>query len=258
MKSLPRLLDDPGSALDERIAAARELGAEDPRLGRFVGLAAGSFLRGSDPPEGEPPEHPQVRARTGAYEIGVVPVTVSEFARFVGPGYADRALWSAAGWEWRTRESVDRPRFWADEAWTACLGPSQPVVGVSWFEAEAYARFAGARLPGEDEWERAARGAEGRRYPWGDEWDPARAHHRGGARHTLPVGCFPAGRSPHGLWDAAGNVWEWTQDAFDSQAGMRAARGGAWNAHPPQLRCANRNAWPPEARFSNIGFRLAR
>jgi formylglycine-generating enzyme required for sulfatase activity len=132
------------------------------------------------------------------------------------------------------------------------------VVGVSWFEAEAYARLAGARLPTESEWERAARGEDGRRYPWGDAWDPARAHHRGGARHTLPVGCFPSGRSPHGLWDAAGNVWEWTADPFDSAGTLRSARGGAWNAHPPQLRCANRNAWPPSSRFSNISFRLAR
>jgi gamma-glutamyl hercynylcysteine S-oxide synthase len=258
MKTLPRVLEDPSAPFEARLAAVRDLGADDPRVGAFVRIAAGTFLRGTDPPDGEPQEHPLRSARTSAYEMAVVPVTVAEFARFVARGYADRALWSEAGWEWRSRNAVDRPRFWDDPGWNAYLGPNQPVVGVSWFEAEAYARFAEARLPDDDEWERAARGEDGRRYPWGDEWDPARAHHRGGARHTLPVGCFPSGRSPHALWDAAGNVWEWTRDSFDSAQTLRSARGGGWNAHPPQLRCANRNAWPPDARFSNIGFRLSR
>jgi len=271
---LPAVLEDAGAPLEERIAAAAALGERDPRPRTFLAVAAGEFWRGNDPPEGEPAEHPRLRARTAAFEIGLVPVTVAELAAFVRAGYLDRALWSEAGWEWRERNGIDRPRFWEDDAWRAYLGPNQPVVGVSWYEADAYARFAGARLPTEAEWERAARGEDGRRYPWGDEWDPNRAAARGGPRHTLPVGCFPSGRSPHGLLDAAGNVWEWVADPFDPELHrkllghapgqppaaneLRVARGGAWNAHPPQLRCANRNAWPPDARYSNIGFRLAR
>ena len=274
MKSVPAVLEDSDASLDARIAAARELGEDDPRPGTYLRVGEGEFWRGSDAPEGEPAEQPRIRARTAAFEIGLVPVTVHEFARFVARGYRDRSLWSEAGWDWRERDGVDAPRFWADESWRAYLGPNQPVVGVSWYEAEAYARFAAARLPTEAEWEHAARGEDGRRYPWGEEWDPARAAARGGARHTLPVGCFPSGRGPHGLLDAAGNVWEWVADVFDPDlhrkllgqtvspgalpAGLRPARGGAWNAHPPQLRCANRNAWPPEARYSNIGFCLAR
>jgi formylglycine-generating enzyme required for sulfatase activity len=268
------VLDDPAAPLEDRVAAARALGERDPRPGTFLAIPAGEFWRGSDPPEGEPPEQPRLRARTAAFEIGLVPVTVGEFARFVQRGYGERALWCDAGWEWRERNRVDRPRFWEDEAWRAYLAPNQPLVGASWYEAGAYARFAGARLPTEAEWERAARGEDGRRYPWGEEWDPARAAARGGPRHTLPVGCFPSGRSPHGLLDAAGNVWEWVADPFDPEIhrkllglgarqpapalALRVARGGAWNAHPPQLRCANRNAWPADARYSNIGFRLAR
>ena len=274
MSSVPSALEDPAAPLEERIAAARALGDRDPRPGTFLRVPTGEFWRGSDPPEGEPPEQPRLRARTAAFEIGLVPVTVREFARFVQDGYDDRTLWCDEGWEWRERHRIDRPRFWEDEAWKAYLGPNQPLVGGSWYEADAYARFAGARLPTEAEWEHAARGEDGRRYPWGEEWDPSRAAARGGPRHTLPVGCFPAGRSPYGLLDAAGNVWEWVADTFDpglhpkllglqprQAAGpgrQRVARGGAWNAHPPQLRCANRNAWDPEARYSNIGFRLAR
>ena len=101
-------------------------------------------------------------------------------------------------------------------------------------------------------------GEDGRRYPWGDPWEPTHAHHRGNARHTLPVGCFPAGASPHGLLDAAGNVWEWCDGSYGASDLLRPARGGGWNAHPPQLRCASRNGWPPDAQFSNIGFRTAR
>ncbi len=255
---IPFQLEDPEqrAPLEERVAAARGLGAADPRLGKFCSVPAGSFLFGSN--EGEAQEGPLRSAATSAFEIGLVPVTVAEFARFVPHGYSDRAVWSEEGWSWRTEHAIDRPRFWGDAAWSAYLAPSQPMVGVSWHEAQAYARFSGARLPIEREWERAARGEDGRTFPWGNQFRPLNAHHRGGARCTLPVGCFPSGRSPHGLLDASGNVWEWMDDQFDLSGNLRAARGGGWNAHPPQLRCANRNAWSKEARFSNLGFRLAR
>jgi formylglycine-generating enzyme required for sulfatase activity len=272
VKLVPRILEDPEqrAPFDARLAAARELGADDPRLGAEREVAAGAFRMGNDPPEGSAPEQPARTVTIGAFRLDLFPVTVCQFARFVLSGYRDRAVWSDAGWAFREELGLERPRFWGEESWKAYLEPNQPVVGVSWFEAEAYARFAGRRLPSEAEWERAARGEDGRRYPWGEDWDPRRAAHRGGLRQTLPVGCFPAGRSPHGLWDAAGNVWEWTADAWDPQAyaraqpvappegAQRAARGGAWNALPAQLRCANRNAWAPDARYSNLGFRTAR
>jgi formylglycine-generating enzyme required for sulfatase activity len=213
----------------------------------FCRIPAGRFLMGDEPLQ---------LVETAAYEIGQLPVTNAEFAPFVARGYGDRALWSAEGWAFREACAALKPRFWDDEEWRAYLAPEQPVVGVSFHEAEAFARFAGARLPSEAEWERAARGEDGRIYPWGDEWIPANAAHRGGARHTLPAGSFPHARSPHGLLDCAGNVWEWCAAWY--APGLRSARGGAWNAHPPQLRCSGRNAWPPDARFSNIGFRLAR
>ena len=218
-------------------------------------VPAGKFWMGSDPPEGADNEHPRRLVETGAYEIGETPVTNAQFASFV-QNYQDRGCWSPEGWAWREKNGIDKPRFWNDPEWRAYLGAQQPVVGVSWYEADAFARSLGMRLPTEAEWERAARGDDGRRFPWGDEWDPAFAAHRGGSRHTLPVGSIPQNRSPYGLYDCAGNVWEWCADWFAQD--LRSARGGAWNAHPPQLRCASRNAWPPEARFSNLGFRVAR
>lgn len=212
----------------------------------FCAVPAGSFWMGDEPR----------RVETGAYEIADAPVTNAEYAPFVRRGYRERAHWSDAGWDFIDRERIERPRFWDDPGWGAFLGPDQPVVGVSVHEAEAFARFRGARLPTEVEWERAARGDDGRGYPWGDDWIPALAAHRGGPRHTAPVRSFSGNRSPFGLYDCAGNVWEWCADWF--APGLRSARGGAWSAHPMQLRCASRNAWPPEARFSHVGFRLAR
>ena len=224
---------------------------------RMCPIPAGQFWMGSDPPEGQDNEHPLRRAATGTYEIGETPVTNAEFASFVtGRLYLDRSVWGETGWAWREANRVVAPRFWDDPAWREYLGPDQPVVGVSWYEAEAFARWQGGRLPTEPEWERAARGDEGRRFPWGDEWVPAFAAHRGGLRCTRPVKSIPENRSPHGLYDCAGNVWEWCADAYGP--GLRSARGGSWNAHPPQLRCAARNAWPPDGRFSNLGFRVAR
>lgn len=222
---------------------------------RLCAIPAGEFFLGSDPPEGNPDEHPRRRARTGAYEISETPVTNADYEPFL-KHYGERAHWTEPGWAWREEHGIERPRFHGEEAWSAYLAPDQPIVGVSFFEAEAFARFSGLRLPLEAEWERAARGDQGRRFPWGDEWNAAFAHHRGGKRHTLPVKSISQNLSPHGLWDCAGNVWEWCADEY--APGLRSARGGSWNAHPPQLRCAARNAWPPFARYSNLGFRVAR
>src|SRR5512140_2379587 len=152
---------------------------------RMCPVPAGRFWMGSDPPEGAENEHPRRLVETGAYSIGETPVTNAQFGHFVQNGYRAPEHWSAEGWAWREANGIDRPRFWDDPAWHAYLAPDQPVVGVSWYEADAFARFCGLRLPAEAEWERAARGDDGRRFPWGDDWIPAYAAHRGGKRHTL-------------------------------------------------------------------------
>ncbi len=269
------ILDDPAGALPlpARVRAAEALGADDPRPDRPpLAVAAGPFWRGTDPPAGAYNEWPRRRHVLSAFTIDPYPVTVTQYGRFIADGaYRRRELWSEVGWAF-VASGRPLPRFWDEAGWEAYVTPNRPVVGVSFHEAEAYARWARGRLPTEAEWERAARGEDGREYPWGEGFDPARCHHRGGHRGTLPIGCFPGGCSPAGAFDMAGNVWEWCQDFFDPAYYARApeldprgpadgelhvARGGGWNAMPGQLRCANRNAWPPEARYSNLGFRLA-
>src|SRR5258705_11466928 len=129
---------------------------------RMCAIRAGRFWMGSDPPEGAENEHPRRLVETGAYEMGLTPVTNAQYAPFVA------------------QNPERKSRFWDDEAWKSYLGPDQPVVGVSWHDAEAFARFLGMRLPTETEWERAARGDDGRRFPWGDEWDASFACHPAG------------------------------------------------------------------------------
>lgn len=219
----------------ERLAAAEGLAAlGDPRATRHDPVSIGS-------------------ARIDRY-----PVTVALYAPFIeSHGYEARDLWSAEGWEWRTAQKADRPRFWDDPEWSAYLLPNKPVVGVSFHEAEAYARFRGARLPAEAEWQRAAGDVL---YPWGDEWRDDACGERGvGPRGTVPIGVFPKGRSAKGISDLAGCVWQWCTDVHTNADGglARATRGGAWNVLRWNLRVSSRNPYPAGARFSNLGFRCA-
>ncbi len=185
-----------------------------------------------------------------AYWLSRYPVTNNQFERFVQDGgYQNEGHWSAEGWEWLQRVKVTEPAYSHDHRYGV---PNQPVVGVSWWEAEAFCRWAGGRLPSEQEWEAAARGREAREYPWDGPWENGICNTReSGVGTTSPVGLFPRSRQvDFGLEDMAGNVWEW-------DSGKRSVRGGSWFDDSWNARAAVRlvNDFPGN-RGDFIGFRV--
>ena len=264
------ILESATASLDDRARAGDALAAlGDARATAIdrVLVPAGPFLRKRID------EEPRA-VHIASFEIDRYPVTVAAYAEFVDAGgYRDRRCWSARGWAWKTRASITVPRFWGEKEWAPYLIRNHPVVGVSAFEAEAYADFRGARLPTEAEWEKTCCGPEGRCYPWGDPWrDDACAMRGVGPRCTLPIGAFPRGASPFGVRDMVGCVWQWCADVQDEDAAWddedpwvdpdlydedapRVTRGGAWNTLQWSVNCTSKNGYPPTARFSNLGFR---
>jgi formylglycine-generating enzyme required for sulfatase activity len=141
--------------------------------------------------------------------------------------------------------------------------PRFPVVGLDYWDAYAYAHWVGKRLPSEEEWEKAARGTDGRTYPWGDEWDPDRCNWgpgpvQGYGRTLLPVDSMPDGRSPYGCYHMLGNAAEWTDSYFDEDAGLRAGRGFCWRlGHMVPFVVTFRMQGPPFLRDDGSGLRCA-
>jgi formylglycine-generating enzyme required for sulfatase activity len=189
----------------------------------WVDVPAGEYVLGRDTGDSR-----QRHVDVGAFELSRTPVTNEQYAAFaadVGAG----------------------------------APPDHPVVLVDWHEASAFCAWAGGRLPTEAEWEKAARGTDGRTFPWGDEEDESRAAIGGGMKHgtTSPVGSHAAGASPYGLLHMAGNVWEWTSTEYPT--GERIVRGGSFAS--PGLawaRCAMRSHSRPQRRQAHLGFRVAR
>ena len=193
-----------------------------------------------------------------AYFIDMYEVTNREYEEFIlADGYQTESLWSKVGWSFIQSNGIDRPLGLGRNRYN---GPDHPVVGVSWYEASAYARWANKRLPTSAEWEKAARGTEGQRYPWGDEMDFSRiGYSMADSTRTLPVGSFPSGASPYGLQDCAGNISEWVSDRHDKATGdFRILRGGAWGGLRFQMECSYRSWYPPDYRGLQVGFRCAR
>jgi len=240
--ALARVLDaDSGASVSERLSAATALGyLGDPRdLDEMVEVPGGSFLFGAD----------RRPVMTMAFRIGRYPVTNAQYARFLqaNPQYPVPYM----------DEEWARPYNWDPVTRTYPEGKANhPVVLVSWEDATAYCAWAGVRLPTEEEWERAARGEDGRVYPWGPSFDPARANVReSGIGGTTPVGIYPEGASPYGLLDCAGNVWEWTSTPYDEDEMV--IRGGAWNFFAEDARTFVRERARRDHRSHCVGFRVA-
>jgi iron(II)-dependent oxidoreductase len=220
------------------------------------------------------------------FAIARAPVTQAEFAAFVEDGgYRRRPLWSEDGWDWREQAGAEQPVYWRRERhgwqrrdfdrWVA-LERHRPVIHVNCYEAEAYCRWAGRRLPTEAEWEAAATGAltDGRKrlFPWGDSAPtPERANLDGQALGCVGVAAHPAGDSAGGCRQMIGNVWEWTADVFRPYPGFvpdpyreysapwfgdhRVLRGGCWATRGRLLRNTWRNFYRPDRRDVFAGFR---
>jgi formylglycine-generating enzyme required for sulfatase activity len=191
------------------------------------------------------------------YMIDVYPVTNNQFRKFIeAGGYKNLNFWSAEGQKWLKKSKASAPAYWNDEKWNQ---PEHPVVGVSFYEAEAYAEWSGKRLPTEKEWERAARATDGRKYPWGNEFDPERCNtSESEIGSTTPVTQCPKGISLVGCYDLAGNVWEWCQDWYDESKSEKIFRGGSWNYYQDNAECSNRFKCHSYGRDNDIGFRCVR
>ncbi len=230
----------------------------------LIRIPAGPFLYGSSDADkmAHDDEKPQRTVELPEYWIGRAPVTNGQFARFVqATGHRTTAEHEGFGWGW-TGSKWDKIQG-AD--WQHPRGPESsiagkeghPVVQVSWDDARAFCDWAGLALPTEEQWEKAARGTDGRVWPWGNE-PPTAGHCNFGMKvgDTTPVGKYsPQGDSPYGCVDMAGNVWEWTGSWY-SEGRTRALRGGAWYYDDQNTRAAYRNDGYPHLRVINVGFRV--
>jgi formylglycine-generating enzyme required for sulfatase activity len=228
-----------------------------------------------DDPDARDNEKPQHEVWLAGYYIDRYPVTNEHYRAFLeAGGYEQREFWSEAGWAKKEEQNWTEPRFWDDESYNQ---PRQPVVGVSWYEALAYARWAGVMLPSEAHWEKAAGwdpvAKHKRKYPWGDAWEESKGNWGGKHDAPTPVGQYPEDRSAFGLLDVAGNVYEWTSTRYqefpyDGQDGRedisgqvrRTLKGCAdWSDSIDDAkgyaRCGYRARYDPWYRFFNRGFR---
>ncbi len=243
----------------------------------MIHIPEGEYLMGSE--AGETNEAPAHTVTLDDYWLDQTEVTNAMYALCAAAGACEPP---------KETSSYTRPDYYDDPRYG-----DYPVIHVDWSMAQVYCAWAGARLPTEAEWEKAARGEDGRFYPWGNDWDvqtrrrlnfadinnpeaTAELNADDGYRDTAPVGSYPAGRSPFGIDDLAGNVWEWVSDWFDPNyyqhsladdpqgpdeaipgSEMKVLRGGSWVASQTVFRTSNRNGLEPGQSSTSIGFRCA-
>jgi iron(II)-dependent oxidoreductase len=262
-----------------------------PEPGTMVRFPGGRVTIGTDDRtaayDNERPAH---AVEVPPFLIDATPVTNGEYLAFIEDGgYATASLWSEAGWRWRQEDGLVAPKYWLPDGarWTARVMDrtrpvdlARPVCHVCWYEADAYARWAGKRLPTETEWEAAARfdpaTGQTRAYPWGEE-PPARALANLDqlAFDTAPVWAYPHNVSPIGCYGMIGDVWEWTASDFSGYPGFavfpypeysaaffgteyKVLRGGSWATRPAAIRTTFRNWDYPIRRQIFCGFRCAK
>ncbi len=253
--------------LEPRLFTDDEVGAD------FVHVTAGPYLAGGD--ETALNSEPRTERVLGDFFIARYPVTCAQYCAFLNDLAAESPPLA--------RQHVPRTKpeggaLWEQDADGRYALPARdadgnpvfadaPVMGVSFYDAEMFASNLAKRtgqrlrLPTEDEWEKAARGADGRFFPWGNGFDPSfckMALSRPGRPQPEPVGSFPVDESPYGMRDAAGGIREWTDSFFDPGHETRALRGGAWYFNPHYCRLAFRHGYLPHIVFTNFGFRLAK
>jgi len=206
---------------------------DNPAGIEWVEIPAGEFLYGEE----------QTRQFIRKpYLIGKFPVTNEQYKRFLD-----------------AHPAQEPPEDWDTEQRTFPPGKERhPVVNVSWNDAQAFCRWAKCRLPTEQEWEKAARGTDGRAYPWGDDWVDGQYCNsvEAGNGRTTPVDDYSEGVSPYGVWDMSGNVWEWTASKYDND--QYVLRGGSWSHNGDGVRAADRFGDGPTDWNSNLGFRCSR
>ncbi len=237
---------------------------------QLVLIHEGEFLAGG-PEEDEGAGDP-FSVKLPVYYLAMYPVTNIQYAQFLSqiqPSKSDLEKWIWLDSDCFVRKAGSRYEAYGDKN-------DHPVVKVSWYGAYAYTEWAGLRLPSELEWEKGARGLDGREYPWGNTWDESKCRNNTNRENeeTCSVQSYPEGRSPWGLYQMSGNVWEWCEDWYDSEAYNRyrqgklnppikvrgrVLRGGSWNLDDPnRFRGAYRYNRAPELRSNYCGFRLAR
>ena len=260
LAAYPAMAAPPGDKGAKESVTVQKQSQEKPALvqpveGSMAVVPAGEFMMGS--PTGDSDEQPAHKVYVETFFMDKYEVTVGQYAAFL------------------QAKGIDPPSDW--KTMNQSAHQKRPVANVDWADAFAYCKWAGKRLPTEAEWEKAARGTDDRLYPWGNE-APTPLHANFGKsgwnNHGVlaPIGTFEAGKSPYGMYDMAGNVWEWVNDWYDynyyktspsqnpagpSSGGTKVIRGGAWNSNPRAMRSANRSLISPTDQGLD-GFRCAK